>query len=470
MSPSNDKFLAQLAMTSPAGYATYVSEGLWKRAKHLDLLNRHIVEVAFGRLGILVVCMPPRHGKSELISAHTPPWFLTVFPSKRVILTSYEADFAGEFGHRGRLLYDQYSPGLIGHKLDPDSSAKHRWDIMDTAGKLTGGGMRAVGSLGAITGKGADLFIVDDPIKNSEEADSPGHRDKMWDWFQSTVLSRFEPGAGLILVQTRWHQDDLAGRLIQKLQRNQFGKVTHKILTLPALAEHGQVDPLGRKPGEALWPWRYSKADMEQKKASVSPYWWSCMYQGKPRSRSGRTFDRKWFRIIQAKPKNIIARVRFWDMAATRGAGDYTVGVKMSKTSHGVYYIEHIVRGQWGIKEAKQYIKQTATLDGPEVVQRMEQEPASGGKVQIDVYRTLLRDYDFDGIPTRVKKELTWGPLADEAEAGNVILTKGGWTEEFLDEIEKVPNPRGYDDQVDAASGAFKYLAEIQEDYDIFFI
>ena len=415
--------------------------------------------------------MIPTHN-SFLISKHAPAWFLCVWPKKNVILTSYEADFAGQWGHDGRLLYEEFGPFLANHKLDPDSSSRSRWDIVTMAGRKTNGGMRAVGMGGAITGKGADFLIIDDPVKNAEDADSPTLREKNWDWFESTAFSRIEPTGGMVLVQTRWNEDDLAGRLIHKLESGQFGNISYKIINLPALAfhkkpdKHGKMpppDPLGRLPGEALWPWKWSKDRMEEIKHAVSPYWWNCLYQGRPVARGGKSFERKWFRIIDAKPKNIIATVRFWDLAATKDGGDYTVGLKMSKTAAGMYIIEHVIRGQWSSKESRLIIPQTCKMDHYKTMQRMEQEPAAGGKMAVDAYRTLLSDYDFDSVNPRVDKEISWIPFSDECAAGNVLVLKSTWTEEFLDEIEKVPNPRGYDDQVDAASGAYKILAEIQQ-------
>ena len=461
---------SRIALTSPGGYATYASEGEWRRARHLDYLNRSIVEVATGRLDILIVSMPPRYGKSELVSRYTPPWFLTVWPNKNVILTSYEADFAAEWGQKARSLYGEHTPGMTGYRLDPESSARTRWDIVDPNGKTTGGGMRTAGVMGPITGKGAHLLIIDDPVKNADEAESPVYRERAWKWFQSTAYSRLEPGGGLILVQTRWNVDDLAGRLSDRLTTGQFGDVTYRIINFPALAVETPEDALGRKPDQCLWPWRYSQKRVEQKRDALSPYWWSCLYQGNPYPRGGKTFQRKWFRIADTAPKRVAARVRFWDMAATKDAGDYTVGVLMSKTDEELYAIESVVRGQWSVAENKKIVRQTARLDGPDVAQRMEQELGAAGKTTIALYKTLLLGHDFDGVSSRKDKKSSWKPFADEAEVGNVVLLKRAWTEDFLFEIERVPDRRGHDDQADAAAGAFKYLAEIEEMYDICFV
>ena len=459
-----------MALSSPGAYAHYVSAGEWRRARHLDLLNRHVVEAATGRISILIVSMPPRYGKSELISRYTPAWFLSVYPQKNVILTSYEADFASEWGHKAKLLYDAHAPVLSGTRVDPDSGRRDRWDIVDASGSQTGGGMRTAGSDGPLTGKGADLLVIDDPVKNAEEANSPRRREKVWEWFESTVDSRLESGAAIILVQTRWNVDDLAGQLGSRLMTGRYGTSPYKIINFPELAIMGQLDPLGRRPGECLWPWKFSQKEAEEKRAKKTLYWWSCMHQGQPTIRSGTTFERDWFRIVDNQPRQTVARCRFWDMAATEGGGDYTVGTLMSKIADGRYCIEDVVRGQWSSKKVKGKVKQTAIQDGADVTVVMEQEPGSGGKTQVELYRTALIGFKFEAVSSRIKKELTWDSFADEAALGNMMVLNREWLRDFLHELERVPNPSGYDDQTDSASGAFKFLVEVPDTYEPFFI
>ena len=354
--------------------------------------------------------------------------------------------------------------------MDPDSGRRDRWGIVDASGSQTGGGMRTAGMDGALTGKGADILIIDDPIKNPEEASSPRRREKVWEWYESTVESRLEKDAAVILVQTRWHVEDLAGRLISRLTTGRHGTAPYKIINFPALAVPGEVDPLGRRPGECLWPWKFDQKSVEEVRAKKTSYWWSAMYQGRPTTRSGTTFKRRWFRIVDNQPKRAVARCRFWDMAATAGGGDYTVGTLMSKITDGMYCIEDVVRGQWSGTEVKGIVKQTAARDGTEVTVVMEQEPGSGGKTQVELYRTSLIGFNFEPVSSRIKKELTWDPFADEAAIGNILLLNRDWVPDFLYELERVPNPEGYDDQTDSASGAFKFLVEVPDTYEPFFI
>ena len=201
-----DTFREQWAQQSPAHFATLASLGRWRIADHLGLLNRKLLDVAEGRINRLLITMPPRHGKSEFASKYFPAWFLGRYPEKRVILASYEADFASQWGRKVRDLLEHHGSRLFGVMVRHDSKAADRWELADH-----GGGMQTAGVGGAITGKGADLLIIDDPVKNAEQANSDVYREKTWEWYTSTAYTRLEPGGAVILIQTRWHEDDQIG-------------------------------------------------------------------------------------------------------------------------------------------------------------------------------------------------------------------------------------------------------------------
>lgn len=190
--------------------------------------------------------MPPRHGKSEMASRYTPAWYLGRYPNRRVILASYEADYAASWGRKARDLLEEHGSSLFGVCVRQDSHAANRWDLADH-----NGGMTTAGVGGAITGRGADLLIIDDPVKSVEEAESETYRARTWDWWRGVALTRLEPGGSVILVMTRWHEDDLAGRILQEDSAN------WRVLSLPAIASDDLDDPLDREPGEPLWPERY---------------------------------------------------------------------------------------------------------------------------------------------------------------------------------------------------------------------
>jgi hypothetical protein len=234
-----------------------------------------------------MVFMPPRSGKSQLISQFFPAWYLGWHPDNRVILTSYEADFAATWGWKARSVFEEFAPDIFGLSVRGDSSARNRWDIVEHVG-----GMNTAGVGGAITGKGADLFIIDDPVKNAEDANSQLKRDKAWDWYQSTAYTRLEPDASMILIMTRWHPEDLGGLLLKEMEA---GGEQWDVLKFPAIAEEN--DLMGRKIGEPLWKERYPIELLNTIQGTVSAYWWAAMYQQSPYARTGKTFKRADFII-----------------------------------------------------------------------------------------------------------------------------------------------------------------------------
>lgn len=215
--------------------------------------------------------MLPTHN-SETTSFWTPAWFLENWPDRRVILCSYEADFAASWGRRVRNLISEH-PEWFTVRIADDSSAAERWHT------TAGGAMATAGIGGPITGKGGDLLILDDPIKNSEQANSSTYRDRAWEWWGSTFLTRREPGASVVMVLTRWHDDDLAGRVLRTSPQG------WEVIRLPAIA--GETDDLGRKPGVALWPERYNEADLTRIRREVGDYVWQALYQQTPPNLEG---------------------------------------------------------------------------------------------------------------------------------------------------------------------------------------
>ncbi len=286
-----------LATSSPAGFAHVTSGGRWIPYEHLILLNDYLLRVAAGECPRLIVTMPPRHGKSELISKYFPAWYLGRFPDRQVIMTSYEAGFAASWGGKSRDLLAEHA-GMFGVRVSDSSSAKDLWRIEGREGIMATAGVG-----GAITGKGAHLAIIDDPIKNSEEAQSKTIRDKQWDWWLSTMRTRLMPGStdhppgAVILVMTRWHEDDLAGRLIKHAAE---GGDKWEVLNLQAIA--GDDDALDREPGEALCPELFDAAALEATRRALGTYWWSAMYQQSPSPAAGLLFKREHFRYYEVRP------------------------------------------------------------------------------------------------------------------------------------------------------------------------
>lgn len=439
------------ASLSPANLAIELTGGRWQLAAHLALVNRALLHVAAGTTRRLLITMPPRHGKSEMASHWFPTWFLGQCPDRNVILASYEATFAESWGRKVRdSLAEAGARGIFpGVNIRADSSSASRWEIA-----RHGGGMVTAGAGGAITGRGANLFVVDDPVKNAEEANSPTYRERVWDWWRSTALTRLEPNGVVVGMMTRWHQDDWGGRALRGTEED---AEPWQLLSLPAFAE--EEDVLGREPGESLWPERFSRAELEAQRAALGGYWWSAMYQQRPVPREGGTFKAEWLPFADEVPRQA-RRVRYWDRAATAGGGDFTVGVLLAAHPNGTYTVLDVRRGQWSSARCEDEILAAAREDGHETAIIMEQEPGAAGKDLIASYVRLLAGWNFRGEPSRGTKEFRADPFAAQCEAGNVRLARASWADEFIEELCSFPRGN-HDDQVDASSGAFAWLAKM---------
>lgn len=237
--------------------------------------------------------MPPQHGKSELVSHWFPVWLLDLFPWLSIILASYEADYAASWGRKVRNTI-QANPDHLRVRISDDSAAANRWETTD------GGGMNSTGVSGAITGKPAHTLIIDDAVKNREQAESPTYREKTWEWWSGTARTRLNPlpwaPYGVVIVMaTRWHIDDLPGRLLaRKVDASDEYALPWFEYKLPAIALEN--DPLGRQPGEALWPEKYPLELLYSIKSDISPYDWESEYQQSPVLKEGALFRREWFR------------------------------------------------------------------------------------------------------------------------------------------------------------------------------
>lgn len=385
-----------------------------------------------------------------MCSKYLPAWFLGTFPDKRVIMAGYGGAFATEWGAKAREILREWG-WVFGVNVSSETSAKDDWGIEGRLGR-----MYAVGVGGSLTGRGADLLIIDDPIKNHEEAASEVYRNKTWEFWRAAAYSRLEPNGAVIVIQTRWHEDDLTGRILT--HEVEFDEQWRKVV-LPAIAEDG--DPLGRERGEALWPERYDTAQLERIRKTQGSYWWSALYQQRPAPEDGLIFKRQWFSIVSEAPAQVGKAVRYWDKAGTDAGGDYSVGCLIAERD-GVFYVVDVVRGQWSSMERNRIIQQTAEIDatryGMKMTTWVEQEPGSGGKESAELTIRQLAGHHVKSERVTGDKETRWRPFSAQCEGGNVKLVKGKWNGEFIDELCIVPNGT-HDDQADAASGAFNKLA-----------
>ena len=251
-----------------------------------------------------MIFMPPRHGKSELASIRFPAWYIGKYPDRQIITSSYAQELASYFGRQVRnLINSPEFKDVFRVVLAPDSAAAHRWHTHQ------GGAYLAAGVGGPITGRGADLLVIDDPIKSREDADSEVNRDRVWEWYRSTAFTRLMPNGAIVIIQTRWHDDDLAGRLLSHSK-------DWDILELPAIDDEGK----------ALWPEWYSLEALGQIKNTVGPREWSALYQQQPTPEEGDYFKREWVQYYDKAPdKDTLAIYGASDYAVTDSGGDWTV-------------------------------------------------------------------------------------------------------------------------------------------------
>jgi len=415
------------------------------------LIGEHLDRVVSGACRRLMVFAPPQHGKSELVSVRLPAFWLGKRPDDPVILTSYAAALAYSKSRQSRSVIEspEFSGIFPGIATRRDSRAVDHWEMFGHRG-----GLLAAGVGGPITGHGAMLGIIDDPVENWEQAQSVTYRESVWEWYRSTFRTRVWEGGAIVLVMTRWHESDLAARLLLD-DRDQW-----EVLRLPAVSE-GEGDPLGRPAGEPLAPQRFSAEELTAIERDVGSLVWTAEYQGRPVAPGGNIFKREWFgSALPARPGFLTHWVRYWDLAATAGGGDWTAGVLMGR-AQALFFVLDVVRGQWSPAQRRAMMLQTTQNDAmicPRYSVWVEQEPGSSGKESALATIADLAGHDVHAETATGSKVVRANPLAAQAEVGNVKLISGSWNAQFLDELAAFPNGP-HDDVVDAASGALAKLA-----------
>jgi predicted phage terminase large subunit-like protein len=278
-------------------FMDYQSDGQDIDGKHLDVLDATLMKVSAGELKRVIITMPPRHGKSERVSKKFPAWHVGKFPEDEIIVSSYALGLSRDFSVIARDTLKEHGGKVFDYELSKSRQAGESWGIEGHRG-----GINAAGVGGPITGKGARIAIIDDPVKNAEEANSEVIRENIWQWYQTTLLTRLTPDGRIIVVMTRWHEDDLVGRLLKKekedIANGEKIKERWTIVNMPAYAEEDDI--LGREVGEPLWPeFGFTKEVMEQKRLDVGSYTWSALYQQRPSAAGGTIFKRIHFRYFR---------------------------------------------------------------------------------------------------------------------------------------------------------------------------
>ena len=426
----------------------------WMDLAHLRFLGETAAE-AVELAQPTIVCMPPRHGKTMTCGVWTPFWALAKNPETSILYVSYEKTFARRWGLRVRQLVELYGHEY-GLKLSASQTAADNWELE------SGGGMQCVGAGGGISGKAARLLICDDLVKDDEEARSDLQRENMWEWWETTVLQRIEPDTAVFVIGTRWHEDDIIGRLIAHSQSGEG--INFNVVSIPALAV--ESDPLGRAPGEALWEEKFSKKWCEKRKSRVSAYVWSAVYQQQPSPPGGNMVDPEWWRYYRLSelPTEFDQMIQSWDLSldALKKKDSYHCGGVLGRKGAMVYILagfhEHcdINRVMSEILEWSQLYPKARTklveraISGPALVQ-MLQHRVSG-----------MTSWPPKG-QRKDSKEACLNAIVPDIRSGNVLLplshdgTKPRWVEEFIEELRQFPRAP-HDDWVDMTSQGVAFL------------
>ncbi len=413
-------------------------------ARHHELLIEKLDDVTEGRCDRLMVQMPPGSAKSTYGSILFPAYFLSRHKTAQIIATAHTASLADYFGRHVRKAIAEHGEWL-GVTLAKESRASAKFTLEE------GGEYFPAGVRGPITGRRADLIIIDDPVKSWAEAESRASRDALYDWYRAELSARLKPGGRLVLIMTRWHEDDLAGRLMA-------GDPAWENLRLPAIAESG--DAMGRAVGEVLWPEWQDGAAVLRRRQEVGERAFSAMYQQRPRPPDAALFKVEAIRILAQAPE-VLRTVRAWDLAATLpGAGrnpDYTVGLKLGLVAGGDLVVLDVIRFQGSPAQVEARIHAAAKADGVGTIVALPQDPGQAGAAQVAMLKRSLSGFQVVSSPETGAKVLRAMPAATQVDGGKVALLAAPWNENFISEIREFPDS-AKDDQVDAFARAVNTL------------
>ena len=442
----------ELARRSYRRYLYYVHGRAWHRTKMSDYLAEEVQKFVEADTGhpydILLIETPPQHGKSITITESFPSWYLGRYPKNRVIEASYNDDTAKRFGRKNLEKVETYGTSLFGFTkgsiwTNTEFELGNGWGRMISRGVMSG-----------ITGNPANLLLIDDPIKNREEADSVTYRDKLWGEWQNTLKSRLAAGAKVIVIMTPWHEDDLAARLM-------LNEPNVRLLRLPVEAEEN--DPLGRKPGDALAPelgkdnsWlQQFKAGYVNDPQKGGLRAWQALYQCSPRVEGGNLVRREWWKYYNPEeisffPTTVISvDAAFKD----KDSSDY-VAIQVWGKRGNDYYLRYSMNKHLDFPDTVRNIRLLKQLF-PETTYILIEDKANGSAI----IQTLQHEFiGVIGITPKGGKVSRVNAVSPAIESGHVFLPMGElWTEEFIDQFTAFPAGQ-HDDMVDACSQCLGFL------------
>lgn len=445
-------------------------------AKHILHMEKKLLDaIGDSKRRFISISMPPRHGKSIYCSVFLAAWFLGMYPEKSVILITYSEDYASQWGRAVRDILTKFGKQLFGRTVARDVASNTIWKMERSLG-----GMISVGIGGGITGRGGDLIIIDDLIKNRQEAASDATKKYHREEYDSSIRTRLEPGGTVVVVATRWAVDDLPGHLHEGTERGD----QWEFIDFPALAVLPKdvddweqwEDELGRRVhevvdadgnveliGDALWPEREPVENLLQTRATVDPLVWAALYMQDPSLSSDLMFRPENWQEYKAVYRTELMGsctqlVRCWDLAASDKKGDWTVGVLMGLHRSGLIYVFDVQRVRKNATAVEELVKATAQTDGRAVKILIEQERAGAGKSVLQHYQKILMGHIVAEARAEASKESRAMLYSSKQGNGLVYLPdEAAWKDDWVKEHEGFPNIR-HDDQVDTGAYAFNEL------------
>ena len=419
-------------------YLLETSPKAWNlHSPHILLICKYLQKVADGEIKRLAISLPPRSGKSETLCRFAA-FMLEKASNSNVLCSGYSQSISRRFSRKTRTILSERCG------LSKNHQSIDEWSIDN-------GSVYYVGSVNnPRTGVGYNTIICDDLIKNREQANSATITDKLRDFYKEDLYSRLEPGGSLILVGTRWSENDPIAYAISLDD-------SFTVINIPAICDDPDNDPLGRKLDESIFPERYSTEDYLAIKDVMGEFGFSALYQGRPVPKEGGLF--KPDRIKIDTPEKIIKKVRAYDLAASSGKGDYTTGILLGLDEKDNVWILDVYRSQDGTDKRDATILQISELDGRETKIRIPQDPGSAGKSLSHYFIKMLSGYTVISLPVSGNKETRAEPFAIQVNAGNVKMIRADWNRDLINELEMFPYGKN-DDQVDALSDAFDEITK----------
>ena len=439
----------KLAYEDYSFYIQYIHRGLYKPAKHIEIITNELIALEKDHLdkNKIMFTLPPRHSKSMTITETFPSWYIGKNPERLVIEVSYSGNLAKKFGQRNLEKIERFGKSIFNVEIHPKQQSSVDWGIKKHRGQMLSSGVG-----GSITGEGADLLLIDDPIKNRQEAYSQTYRDRLWHEYDTTLRSRLHTDGKVILITTRWHHDDLAGRILEH-EGDEWKKIN-----MPAICEKPENDILDRKRGEALWPEKFPKKILEKRKNNMDRKAWESLYQGNPSPEEGDIIKSKWWNYYNRIPRinKFNKIIMSWDCAfKDQKDSSFVVGQVWGLMGTNAYLLDQS-RSQLDFSKTVKEIK-NMEKKWPEAKPIYIEDKANGPAV-INVLNSQISGLKPVSVKGgKVSRAYAVTPFL---EAGNVYIpnpSKQSWVSGFIDECSRFPEG-DYDDQVDSMTQALEKL------------